>query len=57
MFEPLRNKQFWKAVLTEFIAVAILIVVGCSTTRGENVPGTSLSQPNIIRISFGNFNF
>ncbi|CAD5111157.1 DgyrCDS493 [Dimorphilus gyrociliatus] len=53
MFQPLKDKQFWKAVAAEFIAVAILIVVGCSTTRAVEVPGTTVSQSNILRISFG----
>lgn len=53
MFEPLKDKQFWKGVLAEFIAVAILIVVGCSTTRHEVISETNFKQPNILRISFG----
>ncbi|CAD5126567.1 DgyrCDS14662 [Dimorphilus gyrociliatus] len=45
--QMLKSRHFWKSILAEFLAVLLLIVIGCSSCKDEYL------KPNTVRISLG----
>lgn len=52
LIENLKTRQFWIGVLAEFLAVLLLIVIGCSSCKAEDH-----LTPNTVRISLGLYFF